>query len=66
MTVAPVMPMPFQMVVPPDVVTPDFTVGCDEALTTRPLPPDDGVLKAMTSEPLVSEYHVFLLHDDDL
>ena len=52
------------MLVPPVTVTPLLTVGVDEADTTKVEPPLDGVLKAMTVLPKVSEYHVLLLHDE--
>ena len=41
--------MPLKQVVPPDVVTPDFSVGVDAAETTIPEPPLEGVLTAMTA-----------------
>ncbi len=58
------MPIPLKMLVPPLTVTPDFSEGCDVPLTTIPLPPLEGVLKAKTFEPTVMEYQVFLLHDE--
>ena len=64
LTVGLILPMPLKMLVPPLTVTPYLSVGCDDPLTTIPLPPLDGVLKAIVSLPTVMEYHVFLLHDE--
>ena len=56
--------MPPKMLVPPLTVTPDFSVGMEAPLTTRPLPALEGVLKANTSLPTVNAYQVLLFHED--
>ena len=56
--------MPSNQLVPPDTVIPDVSVGVDSPDTTRGVPPDAGVLKAITVLPTVIEYHVLLFHAD--
>jgi hypothetical protein len=50
--------------VPPVTLTPDWSVGCEAPLTTRPEPPLDGVWKEKTLLPTVIAYLVLALHED--
>lgn len=58
------LPMPSKMVVPPETLTPEVNAGSDEAETTMPLPPLDGVLKAKVSLPLVRAYQMPLFQEE--
>jgi hypothetical protein len=42
---------------------PDWSVGCEAPLTTRPEPPLDGVLNEKVLLPMVSAYHVLDDHE---
>ena len=64
LTVAPVYATSSKIEVPAETATPDVRVGVEAAETTNELPPEDGVLNAMTSLPTAKAYHVFLLHDE--
>ena len=62
--VAPVIPSPPKRLVPPLVLTPDWSAGCEAPDTTSPLPPLDGVWKAKVSLPTVRAYQVLGDHED--
>ena len=56
-------PMPPKIDSPSETLTPDLTSGLEAPETTRPLPPEEGVLKAKVLSPTVREYQVFLLQE---
>ena len=56
--------MPLKADVPPLTLTPENRPGCEEPETTRPVPPEEGVLKAYVVSPTVSPYQVFLLQEE--
>ena len=45
------------------MLTPDWSVGCEAPLTTKPLPPLDGVWNEKVLLPTVSAYHVLADHE---
>jgi hypothetical protein len=59
------MQRPPKYELPPLMLMPDSSVGCDALETTRPEPPLDGVWKASVLSPTVRAYQVLLLHDED-
>ena len=55
--------MPLKAPVPPEGVVPEYRPGCEGADTTRPLPPEEGVLKDYTLLPTLMLYQVPLFQE---
>lgn len=63
LTVPPLVMRPPKYDVPPLTLALDRSVGCVLPLTTRPLPPLDGVMNENVSLPIIMAYQIFGDHD---